>query len=44
MFSRKTFMQLCMFILHGVMLHLDEICYALLVMQFYVMHDYYMQC
>lgn len=29
MISRKTFMQLYMFILYGVMLHLDGICYAL---------------
>lgn len=27
--SRKTFMQLCMFILYSIMLHLDGICYAL---------------
>lgn len=26
--SRKTFMHLCMFILYGVMLHLDGMCYA----------------
>ena len=29
MLSRKTFMQLHLFILHGVMLHIDGICYAL---------------
>lgn len=29
MLSRNTFIQLCMFILHGVMLHFDGICYAL---------------
>lgn len=29
MLLRKTFMQLCLFILHGVMLHLDGICYTL---------------
>ena len=39
MLSRKTFMQLCMFIFHGVMLHVDGICYALFMMQLYLMND-----
>lgn len=29
MLSRMTFVQLCIFIFHGVMLHFDGICYAL---------------